>query len=62
MTKRLDGKVAIITGAGCVGPGWGNGRATTYRFIEEGNAYLRRYSEPIGLKYDSCLHKTFWPA
>lgn len=36
MTKRLDGKVAIITGAGCVGPGWGNGRATTYRFIEEG--------------------------
>ena len=36
MAKRLDGKVAIITGAGCVGPGWGNGRATTYRFIEEG--------------------------
>ncbi len=36
MSKRLLGKVAIITGAGCVGPGWGNGRATTYRFIEEG--------------------------
>ena len=33
---RLDGKVAIVTGAGCVGPGWGNGRATCVRFAEEG--------------------------
>ncbi|WP_172327432.1 SDR family NAD(P)-dependent oxidoreductase [Mangrovicoccus sp. HB161399] len=36
MTGRLDGKVAIITGAGCVGPGWGNGRAACIRFAEEG--------------------------
>src|SRR5213079_2052881 len=36
MTRRLDGKVAIVTGAGSVGPGWGNGRATTVRFVEEG--------------------------
>ncbi|MBH68420.1 MAG: 3-oxoacyl-ACP reductase [Rhodospirillaceae bacterium] len=36
MTQRLEGKVAIITGAGCVGPGWGNGRSMAYRFIEEG--------------------------
>jgi NAD(P)-dependent dehydrogenase (short-subunit alcohol dehydrogenase family) len=28
--------VAIVTGAGCVGPGWGNGRATCVRFAEEG--------------------------
>jgi len=28
MTRRLEGKVAIITGAGSVGPGWGNGRGT----------------------------------
>ena len=28
MTERLQDKIAIITGAGCVGPGWGNGRAT----------------------------------
>ncbi|MAG89782.1 MAG: 3-oxoacyl-ACP reductase, partial [Rhodobacteraceae bacterium] len=27
MKKRLQDKVAIITGAGCVGPGWGNGRS-----------------------------------
>jgi NAD(P)-dependent dehydrogenase (short-subunit alcohol dehydrogenase family) len=36
MTKRLQDKVAIITGAGSVGPGWGNGRATAVRFAEEG--------------------------
>jgi len=36
MTRRLEGRVAIITGAGSVGPGWGNGRATAVRFAEEG--------------------------
>jgi len=36
MSERLRGKVAIVTGAGCVGPGWGNGRATAVRFAEEG--------------------------
>lgn len=36
MTERLQDKVAIITGAGCVGPGWGNGRAACVRFAEEG--------------------------
>jgi hypothetical protein len=33
---RLDGKVAIVTGAGCIGPGWGNGRATAVIFAREG--------------------------
>jgi NAD(P)-dependent dehydrogenase (short-subunit alcohol dehydrogenase family) len=36
MTGRLEGKVVIVTGAGCVGPGWGNGRAVAVRFAEEG--------------------------
>lgn len=36
MAGRLEGKIAIVTGAGCVGPGWGNGRATCVRFAEEG--------------------------
>ncbi len=36
MSGRLENKIAIVTGAGCVGPGWGNGRSITYRFIEEG--------------------------
>jgi hypothetical protein len=33
---RLKGRVAIVTGAGSVGPGWGNGRAIAVRFAEEG--------------------------
>lgn len=36
MPGRLQDKVALVTGAGCVGPGWGNGRATAVRFAEEG--------------------------
>jgi len=36
LTKRFHGRVAIVTGAGCVGPGWGNGRATAVRLAEEG--------------------------
>ena len=36
MSGRLHGKIALITGAGSVGPGWGNGRATAVRFAQEG--------------------------
>ena len=36
MGSRLKDKVALVTGAGSVGPGWGNGRATAARFVEEG--------------------------
>jgi NAD(P)-dependent dehydrogenase (short-subunit alcohol dehydrogenase family) len=36
MASRLKGKVALISGAGSAGPGWGNGRATAVRFAEEG--------------------------
>lgn len=36
MNRRLEGKVALITGAGSVGPGWGNGRAIAVRFAQEG--------------------------
>lgn len=36
MTQRLQDKIAIITGAGCVGPGWGNGRAAAVLFAEHG--------------------------
>lgn len=35
---RLAGRVALVTGAGCVGPGWGNGRATAVLFAREGAA------------------------
>ena len=33
---RLQGQVALVTGAGSVGPGWGNGRAIAVRFAQEG--------------------------
>ncbi|MGH7104524.1 MAG: SDR family NAD(P)-dependent oxidoreductase [Acetobacteraceae bacterium] len=36
MAGRLQDKVAIIAGAGCVGPGWGNGRAAAVLFGREG--------------------------
>lgn len=36
MKPRFENKVVLVTGAGCVGPGWGNGRAAAVRFAEEG--------------------------
>jgi NAD(P)-dependent dehydrogenase (short-subunit alcohol dehydrogenase family) len=33
---RLDGKIAIVVGAGSIGPGWGNGKATAVTFAREG--------------------------
>ena len=36
MGERLKDKVALITGAGSSGPGWGNGKATAVLFAREG--------------------------
>ena len=36
MPDRLRGKVALVVGAGSVGPGWGNGKATAVAFAREG--------------------------
>ena len=36
MANRLKDKVAIVTGAGSRGPGWGNGKATAVLFAREG--------------------------
>jgi len=36
MGERLKNKVAIVTGIGAVGPGWGNGKATAVLFAREG--------------------------
>jgi NAD(P)-dependent dehydrogenase (short-subunit alcohol dehydrogenase family) len=36
MGDRLKNKVAIVTGAGSSGPGWGNGKATAVLFAREG--------------------------
>lgn len=36
MCARLKDKVAVVTGAGSVGPGWGNGKATAVLYAREG--------------------------
>ncbi|MGD9914273.1 MAG: SDR family NAD(P)-dependent oxidoreductase [Rhizobiaceae bacterium] len=33
---RLSGKVAVVVGAGSIGPGWGNGKATACLLAREG--------------------------
>jgi NAD(P)-dependent dehydrogenase (short-subunit alcohol dehydrogenase family) len=37
---RLEGKAAIVTGAGSIGPGWGNGKATAVLYAREGARVL----------------------
>jgi NAD(P)-dependent dehydrogenase (short-subunit alcohol dehydrogenase family) len=36
MVDRLKGKIAVVTGAGSIGEGWGNGKATAVLFAREG--------------------------
>lgn len=40
MDDRLKDKTAIVVGAGSVGPGWGNGKATAVRFARAGARVL----------------------
>ena len=40
MGERLKDRVAIVMGAGSVGPGWGNGKATAVLFAREGASVL----------------------
>src|SRR5215470_10761910 len=36
MVGRLQDKIALVVGAGSIGPGWGNGKATAVLFAREG--------------------------
>jgi NAD(P)-dependent dehydrogenase (short-subunit alcohol dehydrogenase family) len=40
MVDRLKDKVALVSGAGSSGPGWGNGKATAVLFAREGAKVL----------------------
>ncbi|MBS0434546.1 MAG: SDR family oxidoreductase [Proteobacteria bacterium] len=48
-TPRFQDKVAIVTGAGCVAAGWGNGRAIAVRLAEEGARVLAVDRDPARL-------------
>jgi NAD(P)-dependent dehydrogenase (short-subunit alcohol dehydrogenase family) len=49
MAGRLEGKVAIVTGAGCIGPGWGNGRASAVLFAREGAKVFAVDKDPAAM-------------
>jgi NAD(P)-dependent dehydrogenase (short-subunit alcohol dehydrogenase family) len=57
MTGRLKNKVAIITGAGCVGPGWGNGRACAVLFAKEGALIFAADRDPAAMEETVALVK-----
>jgi NAD(P)-dependent dehydrogenase (short-subunit alcohol dehydrogenase family) len=49
MPGRVEGKVALVVGAGCVGPGWGNGRASAVLFAREGAKVFAVDKEPASM-------------
>jgi NAD(P)-dependent dehydrogenase (short-subunit alcohol dehydrogenase family) len=50
MAGRVAGKVVLIAGAGCVGPGWGNGRAAAVLFAREGAKVFAVDKNPDSMK------------
>jgi NAD(P)-dependent dehydrogenase (short-subunit alcohol dehydrogenase family) len=40
MTRRLEGKIAVVFGAGSIGPGWGNGKAAAVAYARAGARVL----------------------
>lgn len=55
MNPRFKDKVAIVTGAGCVAAGWGNGRAIAVRLAEEGAFVLAVDRDPARLEETLAL-------
>jgi NAD(P)-dependent dehydrogenase (short-subunit alcohol dehydrogenase family) len=52
MGDRLNEKVALISGAGSSGPGWGNGKATAVLFAREGAKVVA-----ADIKLDAALRR-----
>jgi len=36
MAQLVNGKVVLVSGAGSIGPGWGNGKASAVLYAREG--------------------------
>jgi NAD(P)-dependent dehydrogenase (short-subunit alcohol dehydrogenase family) len=49
MPALVEGKVALVVGAGCVGPGWGNGRASAVLFAREGAKVFAVDKDPASM-------------
>jgi NAD(P)-dependent dehydrogenase (short-subunit alcohol dehydrogenase family) len=49
VNRRLEGKIALISGAGCIGPGWGNGRAACVLFAREGARIFAADKDPASM-------------
>jgi NAD(P)-dependent dehydrogenase (short-subunit alcohol dehydrogenase family) len=55
---NMKGKVAIVTGAGSVGPGWGNGKATATLLARQGAAmFLVDINEAAARETQSIIEK-----
>lgn len=67
MNPRFENKVALVTGAGCVGAGWGNGRAIAMGLAEEGakvfavDRDLARLEETLQLAGSARASMRPWP-
>ncbi len=44
--RRLQDKVALVFGAGCIGEGWGNGRAAAVAYAQEGASVVAVDRDP----------------
>src|ERR1700677_5282458 len=53
MVGKLEGRVAIVTGAGSSGDGWGNGKATAVLFAREGARIVAVDVNPIAAQ-ETC--------
>lgn len=47
--QRFAGRVALVTGAGSAGPGWGNGKATAVQLAREGASIMAVDINPVAL-------------
>ena len=61
MTRRFDGRVAVVCGAGAVGPGWGNGKAAAVQYARDG-ATVAAIPSPTKQVTDAVVYICgFWP-